>query len=77
MAGSKGNAPFSIGSKPIMSTCPPTPYIKWDNIFTYYPSLTLCCVSSGHIQTRKSNHQYPFTSLLFKKINGAEHSIRS
>lgn len=27
MAGSKGNAPFSIGSKPIVSTCPLTPYM--------------------------------------------------
>nr|DAF00369.1 MAG TPA: hypothetical protein [Herelleviridae sp.] len=43
----------------------------------YYPSFTLCYVFSGHIQTRKSNHQYPFTFLLFIKINGAEHSIRS
>lgn len=59
MAGSKGNAPFSIGSKPIVSTCPLTPYIKWDNTFMYYPNFTLCYASSGHIQTRKSNHQYP------------------
>nr|DAG74477.1 MAG TPA: hypothetical protein [Caudoviricetes sp.] len=59
MAGSKGNAPFSIGSKPIVSTCPLTPYIKWDNTSMYYPSFTLYCVSYGHIQTRKSNHQCP------------------
>lgn len=58
MAGSKGNAPFSIGSKPIVSTCPLTPYIKGDNTFLYYPNFTLCCVSSGHIQTQKLNHQY-------------------
>lgn len=69
MAGSKGNAPFSIGSKPIVSTCPLTPYIKEDNTFSYYPSFTSYYESYNRIQTQKSYHQHrTFLSLLSKKM---------